>query len=845
MHRARNTLLTRLAALALSASATAPYAQERFVEDIQVSRTDGRAQIIVDLACPMRFLADTQAQTGVIVEIRVAPFDSCRQLGLGSGIASEAYRPLGGQLANLTEVEYESLGLGDNFLFFRFDQPVSYRISQRGDLRQIILELNPDESPVFMETVNPSVAQQTPAESGLAESTSTRRPLAARSRAPQNAADYILNLTSTREPVSSTVIESITVPDGSRLYVSEASLNGQTWYRLRLGFFGSEEDAEATLGTLRTAFPRAWIGRADPEEVRFASSAEFETGSSIAEAQRAAAVPSRAATQRGAGPAELDPDLVLQRMTEARELLLDQDFDAAARAYTAMLAEPGPHQQEAREYLGVARERLGHLDLAVAEYRAYLQEYPNDPATTRVQRRLEGLLTAANEPREPLRPRQASDEPAWDFVTGLSQYYRRDVDSFDDNRGDFIGLSALQSNFDLSARRTGGRFDMIGRVSFSHFYDLIGEEDNGPGDQTRVSYGYFDVIDAHRDWSMRLGRQSLHNFGVLGRFDGAHVAYGWQPDRRVHATAGHPVDSTRDGVESDRQFIGVAAEFDKLVADANVSVFFNDQTIEGIDARRAIGTQIHYAGENGNITGVIDYDVDYSEINSILALGAWRLPSRTTVNGLIDIRLSPILTTRNALIGQPVTTIEELLIVWTEEEIRQLALDRTAKTKTMTLGVSQTIGERLQLNADLTTTEIEGTTGSGGVNAIPDTGRQTYLTTSLVGTGLFSQGDVSMLNVRYGEGNGFKTSYLTWDARFPVGRKLRINPRLRLAVRDGLLDGTTRETVTLALRLLFNTREHYRFELEIGADSSSRGLADGSTSDSSGYYLNLGYRASY
>ena len=845
MRELRSTLLTRLAALALGVGATALHAQERFVEDVQVSRTDGHAQIVIDLACPMRFLADVPTQAGAIVEVRVAPFDSCRQLGLGSGIASEAYRPLGGQLANLTEIEYESLGLGDSFLFVRFDRPVTYRISQRGDLRQIIFDVNPDDRPSLTDDTEQGPAQLATIDEQPAASIGNRTPLAARSRSPQTTADFILNLISTREPVSQTVIDSITASDDNRLYVSETSLNGQTWYRLRLGFFASEEEADAALGPLREAFPRAWIGRADPEEVRYASSTEFATGSVIAEAQRAATMPVRAAAQRGSGPTQIDPEVARTRMAEARTLLLDQDFDAAARLYTTLLAEPGEHQQETREYLGVARERLGQRDLAVAEYRAYLQEYPNDPATARVQRRLEGLLTAANEPREPLRPRRIGDEPAWDLMTGVSQYYRRDVDSFDDDRDDFVGLSALQSDMNLSARRTGGRFDMLGRLSASHFYDLIGEENNGPGDQTRVAYAYFDMIDTQRDWSMRLGRQSLHNFGVLGRFDGAHVAYGWQPDRRIHVTAGYPVDSTRDGVESDRQFIGVAAEFEKLIADATVNVFFNDQQIQGVDARRAVGTEIHYAGENGNVTGIIDYDVDYGEVNSILALGAWRLPSRTTVSGLVDIRLSPILTTRNALIGQPVTTIEELLIVWTEDEIRQLALDRTAETRTMTIGVSQSIGERLQLNADLTTTEIEGTVASGGVAAIPDTGKQTYLTTSLVSTGLFGQGDVNMLNIRFGEGGDFKTSYLTWDARFPVGRRLRINPRLRFAVRDGLLDGTTRETVTLALRLLFNTREHYRFELEIGADNSTRSLTDGSSSDTSGYYLNLGYRASY
>jgi hypothetical protein len=225
-------------------------------------------------------------------------------------------------------------------------------------------------------------------------------------------------------------------------------------------------------------------------------------------------------------------------------------------------------------------------------------------------------------------------------------------------------------------------------------------------------------------------------------------------------------------------------------------------------------------------------------------LAAWRLSTRTTVSGLVDVRLSPVLTTRNALIGQAATTIEDLLLVWTEEEIRQLAADRTARSMTVTLGLAQALGERFQINADLTMTEIEGTVASGGVAAVPGTGQQTILTTSLVGTGLFSTGDVNVVNLRQGKGDDYRTTYLSWDGRFPIGRRLRLNPRLRLAAREGLLDGMRRETARLALRLLFNTRNHYRFELELGAERSTRSGA-GSTSKTSGYYLDLGYRANY
>jgi hypothetical protein len=531
-------------------------------------------------------------------------------------------------------------------------------------------------------------------------------------------------------------------------------------------------------------------------------------------------------------------------MDEARNALLDEKFSDAASIYTQLLGEPGDHQQEVREYLGVAREKLGQFDQAGAEYRAYLKDYPDDPSTTRVQQRLEGILTAASAPRPSLRREVAGNAPAWDFVTGISQYYRRDVDQIEGVDEDFVGLSALQSDVDFSARRRNGRFDMLSRVSASHFYDLIGEDNNGPGDQTRVRYAYFDMIDTQRDWSMRVGRQSLSNWGVLGRFDGAHISYGWRPDQRAHFTVGHPVDSTRNGLETDRQFFGFAVDFDKLIGEADLSVFLNEQQIEGLEARQAVGAEVRYAHENGNVTGIVDYDVGYAEINSIMALGAWRLSTGTTLSGLVDIRKSPILTTRNALIGQPATTIEELLIVWTEDEIRQLAADRTAESRTITIGASQPLGQRFQLNADLTMTEIDGTIASGGVDALPGTGPQTYLSTSLVGSGLFGDNDVNMWNLRLGEGDNFTASDLTWDVRFAIGRRLRLNPRLRLAVREGKLDGTTRETMRLALRLLYNTPAHYRFELEIGADSSSRTTPIGS-SDATGYYLDLGYRASF
>jgi hypothetical protein len=203
-----------------------------------------------------------------------------------------------------------------------------------------------------------------------------------------------------------------------------------------------------------------------------------------------------------------------------------------------------------------------------------------------------------------------------------------------------------------------------------------------------------------------------------------------------------------------------------------------------------------------------------------------------------------VLTTRNALIGQPVSTIDEMLLVWTEDEIRQIARDRTAASRTLTFGVAAPLAERLQINADVTFTEIGASVESVGVAGVPGTGQQVYYSASLVGSALFGGSDVSIFNLRHGESDEFTSSQLTWDLRLPVGRRLRLNPRIRLGVWEGTLTGRRRETVTPSLRLLLNTARHYRLEFEVGEDSLVR--SDATTEqDATGRFFNLGYRADF
>jgi hypothetical protein len=830
----------------------------RLVEDIQVSKRGEQATITVELACPMRFASDARTPDGMLVEIRVKPLEACTQFGTND-ISSEAYQPVGGKLALLSKVEYESLGLGDNLLIFHFDRPVDYRVAQRGDLRtlQLLVRLPEvqDERVPTLETQAPPPAKAPSGAAGVlppatagsaatgARSPSDRAPLT-RVRAPAAKADYIVNLVSQREPFAPALLESLASATGSQPYVSEATVDGQTWYRLRIGFFGTEPEARAALAPLLAQFPRAWVGRAEAAEIELASS------SGAGGLPRAsAAQPSAAAATAAAAPSTLSPAEVTQLAQQGRDAMLAADYAAAIRIYSSLLDAPGDEGADAREYLGLARERSGQTARAMAEYREYLSQNPDGEGARRVQQRLDGLTVAAV-PREALRPSDAGEQSAWDVATGLTQYYRRDVYQFDDFEPQIVALDALLTDVDVKVRHAGENVNVAGRLVMSNIYDFSGVQQTTigslPDTPNRFSYAYVDVNQVDGAWQLRTGRQTLHNWGILGRYDGVHFAYSWAPDRRVHFFGGFPVESTRYGLETSRQFYGVAVDFDRLIGRWGFSTSLNTGTIDGINDRQSFGLETRYSDNKRTLTSMVDYDYGYDKLNTVLVLGTWRFDNRLTLTGLVDVRQSPILTTRNALIGQPVTSISDMLLVFTEDEIRQIARDRTSDMTTLTLGISKPLFERFQVNADVTAVEIGATVASAGVPAIPSTGQQVYYTTSFVGSGLFGARDVNVFNLRYGSSPDFTLSQVTWDVRFPIGQRLRINPRLTYGVWDGS-NGVHRETTSPSFRILLNVRSRYHFEAEVGKDDFLRtDVADPTIRQSSiGNYVNIGYHADF
>jgi hypothetical protein len=208
-----------------------------------------------------------------------------------------------------------------------------------------------------------------------------------------------------------------------------------------------------------------------------------------------------------------------------------------------------------------------------------------------------------------------------------------------------------------------------------------------------------------------------------------------------------------------------------------------EQRAEGLLDRRAIGAEFRYAEAGRFLSGLLDYDVFYTSLNTALLVGNWQVTPATGLNLYFDYRNSPTLTTTNAIIGQSVDRVDELEDRHSTGEIESLAEDRTARSTMLSLGATQQLGDHFQLAFDGSLSNLEGTPASGGVAANPGTGWEFALYPQLVASGLLLDNDVGTLGVRWFHGSNADTYSLIAIERIPVTRALRLIPRLRVDYR--------------------------------------------------------------
>lgn len=538
-------------------------------------------------------------------------------------------------------------------------------------------------------------------------------------------------------------------------------------------------------------------------------------------------------------------------MDEAGGAMIDRNFRRAVQIYTKILRNPDTvFRQDAQELLGLARDRSGQFAHAKAEYEKYLELYPEGPGADRVRQRLSGLLTAAAKPKEKLRKAKRPEvESDWNhqLFGSLSEFYNYNDTKLQDGTKT-INQSESLTSLDFSTRSRSDRYEIRTQFFGTHEVDL---RNNGSNDMTRVNNLFVDLEDRKWGLSGRFGRQSRSSGGVLGRFDGGLVSYEILPQVKINGVFGYPVVSSDDRpFDTDKHFYGASFNLGTFWDSVDFNLYAINQEVEGIDDRQAVGGEIRYFHPKRSLFSFVDYDTSYDELNIFLINGGWTFPTKTRLNLVLDYRKSPILTTSNALIGQTVQDISIILNTLTEDEIRQLAQDRTATNKSLTVGIVQDLNEKYQLVAEVTVSELSATSSSPSapiapvvnVPANPSTGKEYFYLTQLIASNLFMEGDINIIELRYADTMSNDSYSLNLNLRYPFTPDFRINPRIQTNYRKNKNDSGESTTIRPLVRIDYRWKKWLRFEMEGGREWREDTVL-GNTEKTTGYFATVGFRA--
>jgi tetratricopeptide (TPR) repeat protein len=584
------------------------------------------------------------------------------------------------------------------------------------------------------------------------------------------------------------------------------------------------------------------------------------------------AVPGAAAGRPADNPpgkiSEADLRSAAAAMDEARAAIKTGNFDGAIRLLGKVIKLPeNEYSAEAHELMGLARQRSGQIAAARSEYESYLSRYPNHEGNERVRQRLEAIITANGEPSEKLRTATnqpgfkrangfgQSGETTWTFSGSASQFYIRD-DSF---RTAVDPSVAPDPNADADSHRVHqneslSSLDVIaawandqarGKIRFSgtgehHF-------DSGSEDRLGIAALFSDV--ELRDWNVlgRVGRQTRSTGGVLGRFDGGLVSWQAVPYAKFNLVGGSPLLSRFDLPFRDQKyFYGASVDLGPFLGGFETTLFAIEQRDRSLLDRQAVGAEFRYFDQTKSMFSTVDYDVHFQKLNAAIFTGSWTLPDQSTIYGGADYRRTPYLSTWNALLNQPFTTLYDMLRLQSQssDQLKQLAIDQTPVYKSAMIGASHPLSDHFQVSADATVVNLTQSIALPGIDPALGTlpaGNEYYYSTQLMGSNLIKDGDMYIAGLRYSQLLNSNLYVLDFNTRYPLWSEFSVSPRLRLGYRAGRGIDLQEYTALPSVLIDYYWTKELSSEFELGAQrtwSRQDGVRDNTTE----LFLTLGVR---
>jgi len=524
---------------------------------------------------------------------------------------------------------------------------------------------------------------------------------------------------------------------------------------------------------------------------------------------------------------------------EGEEVMAAEDYMRAVQVYTRLTDSSDPEiRQFAQFQLALAQENQGHLAHARAEYATYLKDYPDGPYTEEARKRLQYLQQGRSGGI------WAQGESLWqsELFGSIGQYYERDQgypesDGISVGENSIVNYSTLLSTYDITYRLSTDSF-YAQAVAVGSYEAELAEGDN----RFRRNALYIEVEDYNDSFSARVGRQRANSGGILNLFDGAVLGYRLTDSIKLNLGGGFIVDQSYDDFNTDRHFLGFSLDLGRFWNHWDYNVYFIDQVAEGIEDRRSIGLEARYTSERVSMFSLFDYDILYDEPVIMLFSSNWLLPNDLTrVFVSFDLRTSPILSTYNALMGSPVRSLDTLVNLLGEDEVQQLALDRTVESKYATVGLSHPINDDFQIAADIAWSNLGGAPGSGGVEPIDPLGDEYYYNLQFYGSNLILDGDLSSLSLRYADTKQRDTYSVLINSSYPYPslRELKMSPKLRIDYRTNKNGPGDQWQFRPGLIIQYDFTRKWHLEVEGEYRWANREL-EGLAEDKTGYYVAFG-----
>ena len=592
------------------------------------------------------------------------------------------------------------------------------------------------------------------------------------------------------------------------------------------------------------------------------------------------------ADQEDVSPGSGQPDSALeQEMKQGKTALTRGEVVNAILIFSQLLAKP-PHEfsQEAREFLGLARERNRQLELAKKEYETYLKMYGKTPRAKTVQQRLRSLEARMAAPKEQLklgkrqkREKQGKKFRVDQFFGNWHQLVLTDAQKTSGVDNSFNASAVLVSILNLNKRVKEKDKEWRAVLQAQSQLDTEYPEkttttasDKVPKYlQVRAAYG--EYRSKKNGWFGSFGRQSSKGAGVLQRFDGAVGSYSLNKYVNAKLVAGAPVEFSTfhttqllpvPSAGDFKPMFGVGLDLDNIVQDWKASLYYNQQFVTGIGSglidRMAVGGDLRYFKKNKTFFALLDYDMNFSALNFLTLHYGWRTSKRLRFDIHFDRRFSPVLFTSNALIGlanmdtstpigqilgqaaidlvkenPTMSTLRENLIAKNKlpsevnDLIRLAALENTARSTLGTLGMSLKLTKNLQWNNNMAVSFYNA--GAAAEEADPDIdasflgdGFNGSLSSQLIWRNFAQKNDMLMGGAQYSQ-NTSNTRYSVYGIyRGKLKDKWNADGRLRTTYSNN--DGAAKQdeiSMIPSLKIEYRWRKKVTFELEGGLDYTS------------------------